>query len=106
LAAGYEVLRTYIQHWALRHKPVGTVLSPGGESPLLPSESAARLPIGYRWKRALLYGAQVFYSYMIMLIFMTYNGYLMVSVALGAAVGFFLFDSGPAASAQRGLNCH
>ncbi|ESN96713.1 hypothetical protein HELRODRAFT_107657 [Helobdella robusta] len=38
-----------------------------------------------------LHGLQVFYSYCLMLIFMTYNVWLCVSLLLGAICGYFLF---------------
>ena len=44
--------------------------------------------------KSILYGAQNFYAFMIMLLFMTYNGWVMVSVAVGAAMGYYLFGEG------------
>ncbi|CRK34633.1 hypothetical protein BN1708_006466, partial [Verticillium longisporum] len=43
--------------------------------------------------KAVLYALQNFYAFMIMLIFMTYNGWVMVAVALGAFVGYLLFGN-------------
>jgi len=41
--------------------------------------------------RAILYGATVFLSFFLMLVFMTYNAYLIMAVVLGAAVGHYVF---------------
>ncbi|KAK2752390.1 hypothetical protein FQN55_007430 [Onygenales sp. PD_40] len=49
-----------------------------------------------------LYAIQVFYSFMIMLLFMTYNGWVMLAVAVGAFVGYILFGS----SATKAVSCH
>ena len=38
---------------------------------------------------SLIYGFQVFYSFMLMLVFMTYNGWLMASMTLGAIAGYY-----------------
>ncbi|KAF9699775.1 hypothetical protein EKO04_002420 [Ascochyta lentis] len=53
--------------------------------------------------KAALYAMQVFYSFFIMLLFMTYNGWIMLAVAVGAFVGYVLFaNSSPTKSAA----CH
>lgn len=41
--------------------------------------------------RSLIYTVQVFISFFTMLIFMTYNGFLMFSVAIGAGIGYLFF---------------
>lgn len=38
-----------------------------------------------------LYGCRVGFSFLLMLVFMTYNGWLMLSVLIGAMVGHYLF---------------
>ncbi|KAL1985289.1 hypothetical protein VTN96DRAFT_8088 [Rasamsonia emersonii] len=52
---------------------------------------------------ALLYAIQVFYSFFIMLLFMTYNGWVMLSVAVGAFIGYLVFG-GP--TATKSVACH
>jgi len=52
---------------------------------------------------ALLYAIQVFYSFFIMLLFMTYNGWIMIAVAVGAFVGFLAFGGD---SAAKSVACH
>ncbi|KAL8862913.1 MAG: hypothetical protein Q9178_000855 [Gyalolechia marmorata] len=53
--------------------------------------------------KALLYAAQVFYSFFIMLLFMTYNGWVMLSVAVGAFVGYLAFGN---SSSTKSVACH
>jgi len=54
--------------------------------------------------KALLYGCQVFYSFFIMLLFMTYNGWVMLSVGVGAFIGFLFF--GTNTTAAKAATCH
>ncbi|ODV89082.1 hypothetical protein CANCADRAFT_28186, partial [Tortispora caseinolytica NRRL Y-17796] len=51
---------------------------------------------------SLMYTVQVVYSMFIMLIFMTYNGYCIASIAVGAFFGHLVWGNDPA----RDLNCH
>lgn len=53
---------------------------------------------------ATLYAVQVFYSFFIMLLFMTYNGWVMISVAVGAFVGYLVF--GGDSPATKSAACH
>ncbi|OBT95762.2 hypothetical protein VE01_06544 [Pseudogymnoascus verrucosus] len=54
--------------------------------------------------RSALYGLQTFYAFMIMLLFMTYNGQVMIAVGIGAFVGHLAF--GGATTATRETACH
>ncbi|PHH86943.1 hypothetical protein CDD83_9558 [Cordyceps sp. RAO-2017] len=54
--------------------------------------------------KALLYALQNFYAFMLMLIFMTYNGWVMIAVSLGAFFGYLLF--GQTTSATKDNACH
>ncbi|KAF8625895.1 hypothetical protein AX15_005144 [Amanita polypyramis BW_CC] len=53
----------------------------------------APVPIVYRLLRATIYGATVFLSFFLMLVFMTYNAYLVLAVVLGAVIGHFTFGA-------------
>ncbi|KIY50394.1 Ctr copper transporter [Fistulina hepatica ATCC 64428] len=76
-----------------------------------PSGSAAVPPVP-RVLRAIMYGVSVFLSFFLMLIFMTYNAYLIFSVVLGAAIGHYIFGSTInldvvlAGDPGKGLACH
>ncbi|PNY27672.1 Copper transport protein CTR2, partial [Tolypocladium capitatum] len=54
--------------------------------------------------KAVLYGVQNFYAFMLMLVFMTYNGWVMVAVSLGAFFGYLVF--GQTTSATKHNACH
>ncbi|PCD19482.1 hypothetical protein FGRA07_05231 [Fusarium graminearum] len=54
--------------------------------------------------KAVLYALQNFYAFMLMLVFMTYNGWVMVSVSLGAFLGYLFF--GQRTSATKENACH
>jgi len=54
--------------------------------------------------KSILYGCQVFYSFFIMLLFMTYNGWVMIAVGVGASIGFLLF--GKNTTAAKTASCH
>ncbi|KAI6827713.1 hypothetical protein KC340_g5428 [Hortaea werneckii] len=53
--------------------------------------------------KAALYGIQVFYSFFIMLLFMTYNGWIMLAVGFGAFFGYLIFGQ---ASIDKSAACH
>ncbi|GAP83396.2 putative CTR2 short splice [Rosellinia necatrix] len=63
-------------------------------------------PVGQRARilKAVLYGVQNFYAFMIMLLFMTYNGYVMIAVAIGAGLGYYFFGSNTRATKETA--CH
>ncbi|KAF7877537.1 hypothetical protein EAF04_001214 [Stromatinia cepivora] len=54
--------------------------------------------------KAALYAFQYFYAFMLMLLFMTYNGWVMIAVGVGAFVGFLIF--GKDTSASKETACH
>ncbi|KAG0037277.1 hypothetical protein BGZ82_002822 [Podila clonocystis] len=114
MAASYEALRgqsrrfeeRLIEGERKRHPE-----SSGGigedETPLLASRSSSfRLSNQQRLTRALFYMAQVFVGFFLMLIFMTYNGYLMAATVLGAGIGFFYFGGDTLATSTKALSCH
>ncbi|KAG0237730.1 hypothetical protein BGW42_000136 [Actinomortierella wolfii] len=56
--------------------------------------------------RSVLYMIQVFVGFFLMLIFMTYNGYLMIATTLGAGLGYFYFGRDSLAASSKPLSCH
>ncbi|KAH3899316.1 related to Copper transport protein CTR2 [Saccharomycodes ludwigii] len=73
----------------------------------------------FKIRESLYYSVQVGYSFMLMLVFMTYNGWLMLSVVIGAFLGHYhwncpgsngLPNTNPNACAQEedleGMACH
>jgi copper transporter 1 len=91
--------------------PVSGRSTPGerGEETGLLSDRKARsgalLPAHFRALRAGLYGASVLLSCFLMLVFMTYNAYLIFAVVAGAALGHYLF-SGFVEPDSKGVSCH
>ncbi|KAI5960161.1 CTR2 [Candida pseudojiufengensis] len=83
ISSFYELLKKWFSHWE--------------------RTSNAPLP-RFKLQRALLYGLQVYYSFLLMLVFMTYNGWYMISVAVGAAIGNYLW--GGMTESSRNLSCH
>lgn len=59
-----------------------------------------------RLKKAIWYGSQVGFSFMLMLVFMTYNGWLMLAVVLGAIWGHYSWGSLVEDPAHNSLACH
>ncbi|PPQ72074.1 hypothetical protein CVT26_006709 [Gymnopilus dilepis] len=71
------------------------------------------VPPVLRAVRAVVYGTTVFLSFFLMLVFMTYNAYLIGAVVVGAAIGHYVFggtinpDAILAESSQgKGMACH
>jgi len=56
--------------------------------------------------RSLLYAVTVFISFFLMLVFMTYNAYLILAVVIGAGVGHYLFAGLTAEGDSKGVACH
>ncbi|KAJ2078775.1 copper transpport protein [Coemansia sp. RSA 988] len=100
----YELCRTRIRNWemALGSGSASTGARARLETPLMASDGIAK---SARIKRAVLYGLMVAYSYSLMLIFMTYNGYLILAVIAGAAAGHYAYSTDSLGSV-RGANCH
>ncbi|ESA44087.1 TCU-2, variant [Neurospora crassa OR74A] len=95
LAAGYEALREGIrQYEAWTNKRVETT----------PRQNVAAVTKRAHAIKSVLYGIQNFYAFMIMLIFMTYNGWVMLACSLGAALGYFVFGSRTTATKETA--CH
>ncbi|KAJ4404797.1 copper transpport protein [Neurospora sp. IMI 360204] len=126
LAAGYEALREGIrQYEAWTNKRVETAphcrdqyrddedVEPQHEeeerltettTPWFLGQNAAAVTKRAHAIKSVLYGIQNFYAFMIMLIFMTYNGWVMLACSLGAALGYFIFGSRTTATKETA--CH
>ncbi|KAG0363802.1 Ctr copper transporter family-domain-containing protein [Gamsiella multidivaricata] len=122
MAASYELLRAQSRRYEerliegarKRHggDPSSRVVDASAgiaedETPLLTSRAGTlRLSNQQQLTRALFYMAQVFAGFFLMLIFMTYNGYLMASTVIGAGLGFFYFGGDSLSSPTKALSCH
>jgi len=129
----YEYLRVFQQKLdyqiasSLQTKGKGRSSSPGSSGRNSPVEESGLLtgrkilktgtgtpvPTISRVLRALVYGVTVFLSFFLMLVFMTYNAYLIGAVVVGASLGHYIFGStinvdailaNP--SGSKGMACH
>ncbi|KAK5052686.1 hypothetical protein LTR84_002552 [Exophiala bonariae] len=115
LTAGYECIRDVSRKYEQGHNARMSAYSTSGssESPQL-DPSSSLLVVGRDSKSAeqrkgtlikgALYAVQVFYSFFIMLLFMTYNGWVMLAVAVGAFIGYIVF--GQDSSSAKSVACH
>ncbi|KAK6460527.1 Ctr copper transporter family-domain-containing protein [Scheffersomyces coipomensis] len=97
ITSGYEFLKSWFGQW---QRSYSNTLS--GSAVNTTGAAINR----FKLKRSLFYGIQVGYSFLLMLVFMTYNGWLMIAVAIGAAVGNFFWGGIDVAAASRDLSCH
>jgi len=115
LTAGYECVREISRRYEQSHNTqMGAFSSCATSEPLPLNESSSLLDAGSDSKaaaerkgtiiKALLYAVQVFYSFFIMLLFMTYNGWVMLAVAVGAFVGYLAF--GRSLTSTKSVACH
>merc|ERR1712093_3722 len=88
LTAGYELVREMSRRYEAKvQREIDDMPNDQEGSSLLASgRSAADAYAKSKTIKAALYAIQVFYSFFIMLLFMTYNGWIMLSVAVGAFV--------------------
>ncbi|KAL4923810.1 low-affinity Cu transporter [Aspergillus undulatus] len=101
LAAGYEGVRQVTRQYEVAHARRLSAFSAavvGGSDNRRAVEQRGKITM------AALYAVQVFYSFFIMLLFMTYNGFVMLAVAVGAFVGYLAF--GENMSATKSVACH
>jgi copper transporter 1 len=109
LSVIYEALRYISRQYdagLIKNQYEHAQLEAGGAGTLSGAKSSA--PIRFGWThqlvRSILYALQVALGFILMLVFMTYNGILMIAVVVGAGIGFFLFSRN--ACGERPLSCH
>ncbi|CAM1506629.1 Fc.00g062700.m01.CDS01 [Cosmosporella sp. VM-42] len=109
LAVGYEGLRSLSRRYedamtkgvqALPSDDAVTETTPF----LVPGQNQEHAGRRAHVIKAVLYALQNFYAFMLMLVFMTYNGWVMIAVSLGAFVGYLVF--GKKTSATKDNACH
>ncbi|KAK0298771.1 copper transpport protein [Friedmanniomyces endolithicus] len=94
LTAGYEALREASRRYEQRH---AAVMESAPRSSAQAEEQKGKVV------KAALYGVQVFYSFFVMLLFMTYNGWIMLAVGFGAFAGYLMFGG---SSIVKSAACH
>ncbi|KAF3769279.1 hypothetical protein M406DRAFT_52399 [Cryphonectria parasitica EP155] len=95
IGMGYEALRAGTRRYEI-------AMNKRMES--VPRQNKAQVNQRVRVVKAVLYALQTFYAFMLMLVFMTYNGWVMVAVTLGAFFGYLTF--GDQTSVTRETQCH
>ncbi|KXL46524.1 MAG: hypothetical protein FE78DRAFT_30819 [Acidomyces sp. 'richmondensis'] len=117
ITVGYEAVRDASRRYERRYGSVSNDKFPSAPDAederrsLLPprtGDTAQNRMMGdggrrVRVTKAALYGIQVFYSFFIMLLFMTYNGWIMLAVGVGAFLGYLVF---PGSSIEKSAACH
>ncbi|KAI7215357.1 hypothetical protein KC333_g5492 [Hortaea werneckii] len=112
LTAGYEAIREMSRNYEARQAeriesaPPNPSIAVGEQSSLLwmtAGNAAEAEEKKGKIVKAALYGIQVFYSFFIMLLFMTYNGWIMLAVGFGAFFGYLMFGQ---ASIDKSAACH
>jgi len=108
LTAGYEAVREASRRYELHVERARQDLPNDDDTERTPFLWTGRQQVEVSRQahtvKAVLYGIQVFYSFFIMLLFMTYNGWVMISVGVGAFIGFLLF--GTNTSSAKAATCH
>lgn len=107
LCAGYELLRNLARRYEVSADSGKGDLPPNESSSLISGRAApaqSRDAKQVHMVKAGFYAVQVFYSFMIMLLFMTYNGWIMLAVAVGSFIGFLMFGGGN--TATKSAACH
>jgi copper transporter 1 len=112
LGIGYEALRALSRRYELAvTKHVDSLPSDNHDGSV--TESTPFLWSGQNQAQAnsrshilkgVLYAIQNFYAFMLMLVFMTYNGWVMIAVSVGAFLGYILF--GQSTSSTKDNACH
>lgn len=93
ITLGYECLRAWVHKWEQHNVSIinGSNVT-----------SSSRTISQYKWKKSVLYGVLVGYSFLLMLVFMTYNGWYMLAVVIGAIMGNRIWGT----DSSNPLLCH
>ncbi|KAG2196994.1 hypothetical protein INT47_006941 [Mucor saturninus] len=113
IAAGYEWIRAYTvtieNRWEeadmLTSQIVGEEEEQEQERVVHAYQAHHRLSKKRELVRSSMYAALVAISFWLMLVFMTYNGYLMIATVVGAGFGHFIFGKGRL-SGGKSIQCH
>jgi copper transporter 1 len=112
MAALYEGLKVGREHLLRRSNVLiryNTMPVPSSDSTLMTEThktASTRMCSGPHFIQSILHVLQVILSYFLMLIFMTYNVWLCLSVASGAGFGYFLFSWKRAIVVDVNEHCH
>ncbi|KAG2234785.1 hypothetical protein INT48_006702 [Thamnidium elegans] len=113
IAAGYEWIRSYVSQIESKWTEAEILLSRSeDDEPVMEGQTMVhayqqhnRLSKKREFIRSSMYAILVAISFWLMLVFMTYNGYLMIATVLGAGFGHFIFSNGRL-TANKSIQCH
>ncbi|RGB23645.1 Ctr copper transporter family-domain-containing protein [Rhizophagus diaphanus] len=109
LAASFEFLRFILRKYDTKIQDSYSQLQEGRDAnseEVATQSNANRITYVQQIVRTLIHTSQVFLSFFLMLVFMTYNGFLMISVIIGAAIGYFVFSSSVIDFGGKSITCH
>ncbi|KAK7094869.1 high affinity copper uptake protein 1-like [Littorina saxatilis] len=111
LAVAYEGLKYFREYLLRRITNPSKAYSPSAMNgadaiAYKQPEVGSRMLSGSHGLQTILHMVQVFVSYCLMLVFMTYNAWLCLSIVLGAGVGYFLFGWRRAMVVDLNEHCH
>ncbi|KAI8344280.1 Ctr copper transporter family-domain-containing protein [Chlamydoabsidia padenii] len=106
IAASFEYLSTWTSTLAGGKRQISNGTSGANEYDALlsPYLGVSSLDKRQRILQSVMYAILMGISFWLMLVFMTYNGYLMIATILGAGFGHYVFGQGR--SAARSIACH
>lgn len=109
LYEGLKIGREYLLRRNLVNVRYNSMAVPGGDGTVMTETHktvGAKMCSLSHFLQTLLQVVQVVVSYLLMLVFMTYNGYLCIAVALGSGAGYFLFSWKKAVVVDITEHCH
>ncbi|RHZ48852.1 hypothetical protein Glove_541g31 [Diversispora epigaea] len=114
LAVSFEVLRNLSRKYDLKIYSAAHRELEGGDSSnsstVNNNNRFVRVTYIQQFIRSVIYSIQVFLSFFLMLIFMTFNGFLIISLVIGAGLGYFFFGkhtlSGTSIGEREIVGCH
>lgn len=100
----YLLQRSMVQRYAVEQQFNG---SASGDTKVIGTQNpGVHMISAGHFIQTLLHMLQVFISYCLMLVFMTYNAWLCIAVVFGAGVGYFLFGWRKAIVVDINEHCH
>ncbi|CAG8645136.1 2562_t:CDS:2 [Acaulospora morrowiae] len=115
LAITFEVLRFVSRKYDEKiylsgHRPLEEETANASTSTNTGNSRPVRITHIQQIMRSLIYSIQVLLSFFLMLMFMTYNGFVMISVVIGAGIGYFFFGRHVLTKVEVGerdvIGCH
>ncbi|KAK9454774.1 Ctr copper transporter [Dipodascopsis uninucleata] len=104
IAMGYEYFRMIVSTMELysdKKAPASPARSRSRDKKIYVSEVRSSMR---SFQKSIFYSLQVIYSFFIMFISMTYNGWVIIAIGLGACIGHWIWSF--RVSGAKGMSCH